>query len=120
VVDSVYTDYRFRLEDNTADGSSAGQVVIGPSVGDVEGLAEVSVVLERNGDVAGRGLGSDASGHPAHGVVWLVGRLAAVGRRLQAGDIVITGGLTAAVPLAPGDEVRATFDPRIEVSVRRR
>ena len=32
VVDSVYADYRFRLEDNTADGSSAAQVVVGPTL----------------------------------------------------------------------------------------
>ena len=32
VVDSVYPDYRFRLEDNTADGSSAAQVAVGPAL----------------------------------------------------------------------------------------
>ena len=32
IVDSVYPDYRFRLEDNTADGSSAAQVVVGPAL----------------------------------------------------------------------------------------
>jgi 2-keto-4-pentenoate hydratase len=54
------------------------------------------------------------------GVAWLVGQLARSGRRLEAGDVVITGGLCRAVPLAPGDLVSARFSGGIEVSVARR
>jgi 2-keto-4-pentenoate hydratase len=117
VVDSVFTDYRFRLEDNTADGSSAAQVVVGSSLGTVVGLDEIDVVLRRNGEEVGRATGAAASGHPLAGVAWLAGQLAARGSRLEAGQIVITGGLTAAVPLAPGDEVVAVFGGRVTVSV---
>jgi 2-keto-4-pentenoate hydratase len=117
VVDSVFTGYRFRLEDNTADGSSAAQVVVGSSLGTVVGLDEIDVVLRRNGEEVGRATGAAASGHPLAGVAWLAGQLAARGSRLEAGQIVITGGLTAAVPLAPGDEVVAVFGGRVTVSV---
>jgi 2-keto-4-pentenoate hydratase len=120
VVDSVYPDYRFRLEDNTADGSSAAQVVIGPALRQVRDLDSVSVVLWHNGEEAGRASGAAASGHPAAGVVWLVAELARQNRELRAGDIVITGGLTKAVPLQPGDVVTAVFDDETTVSVRRR
>ena len=120
VVDSVYTDYRFSIEDNTADGSSAAFVVVGESLAPCGRLEEVPVVLERNGQVVGRAVGAAASGHPLDGVVWLVAQLAAQGQALEAGHLVITGGLTAAVPLAPGDVVRATFGDRITVEVRRR
>jgi 2-keto-4-pentenoate hydratase len=113
----VFTDYRFRLEDNTADGSSAAQVVVGSSLGTVVGLDEIDVLLRRNGEEVGRATGAAASGHPLAGVAWLAGQLAARGSRLEAGQIVITGGLTAAVPLAPGDEVVAVFGGRVTVSV---
>lgn len=119
VVDSVYHDYRFRLEDNTADGSSAAQVVVGPPLAGWDRLDEVGVVFRRNGVQVGSATGSAASGHPALGCVWLVRELATRGRRLEAGDIVVTGGLTAAVPLEPGDRCDATFDDGVVVAVHR-
>ena len=119
VVDSVYPDYRFRLEDNTADGSSAAQVVIGPPLDRLDKLEAVAVVLLHNGEMVDSATGSAASGHPAAGVVWLVAQLAKQGRQLHAGDIVITGGLTKAVPLDFGDSVEAVFDDRTRVAVHR-
>jgi 2-keto-4-pentenoate hydratase len=119
IVDSVYPDYRFRLEDNTADGSSAAQVVVGPALSSTERLVEVTVVLLRNGVQCGSATGRAASGHPAAGVVWLVGQLAQQGRHIEAGNIVITGGLTRAVPLDPGDLVEAVFDGETRVAVHR-
>lgn len=120
VVDSVYPDYQFQLEDNTADGSSAAQVVVGPALRRLHSLESITVELQRNGQDAGRASGSAASGHPAAGVVWLIAQLAQQDRELRAGDIVITGGLTRAVPLEPGDAVAAVFDNETTVSVHRR
>lgn len=119
IVDSVYPNYRFRLEDNTADGSSAAQVVVGPALESIEHLDEVTVELLHNGTACGSATGRAASGHPAAGVVWLVGQLALQGRRIEAGDIVITGGLTRAVPLDLGDHVEAVFDGETRVAVHR-
>ena len=119
VVDSVYPDYRFHLEDNTADGSSAAQVVVGPALKSIDRLDEVAVVLLHNGAASGSATGQAASGHPAAGVVWLVGQLARQGRHIEAGHIVITGGLTRAVPLDFGDHVEAIFDGETRVAVHR-
>jgi 2-keto-4-pentenoate hydratase len=119
VVDSVYPDYRFRLEDNTADGSSAAQVVVGPALPRVDGLESVAVVLRHNGEEAGSATGAAASGHPAAGVVWLIAQLARRGHQISPGDIVITGGLTHAVSLELGDHVEAIFDGETRVAVRR-
>lgn len=118
VVDSVWTAYRFTLEDNTADGSSAAGVVLGPEL-PLDAIADVAVTLLVDGEPFGTGRGSDASGHPADGVVWLVEQLAARGEHLRAGDIVITGGLTRAAPLPPGATVSGRFDTGAVVSVRR-
>jgi 2-keto-4-pentenoate hydratase len=119
VVDSVYPDYRFRLEDNTADGSSAAQVVVGPALRQLDGLESIAVALWHNGKNVGSATGSAASGHPASGVVWLVDQLAQRSQQLRAGDIVITGGLTKAVPLDLGDHVEAVFDDETRVAVHR-
>lgn len=122
IVDSVWTDYRFRLPDNTADGSSAAAMVLGPELPlPLEAIDTVEVTLFVDGEPVGSGRGSDASGHPADGVVWLVEQLASRGQRLRAGDVVITGGLTRAMPLRPGATVHARFSAgaarAVEVSV---
>lgn len=120
VVDSVFTDYRFTLEDNTADGSSAAQVVLGPTIAvGADRLAEVEVTFLHNGEEVATATGEAASGDPLAGVVWLVGQLAAQGRRLEAGDVVITGGLCRAVSLAPGDIVEARYSGDVTVRVTR-
>ncbi len=118
IVDSVWDGYRFRIEHNTADGSSAAFVVLGPPISRGD-LAATTVELFRNGEPTGSATGAAASGHPLTGVLWLAETLAATGRHLEAGEIVITGGLTAALPIEPGDHVQATFDGGTVVSVRR-
>lgn len=112
VVDSVYTDYRFRIEDNTADGSSAAQVVLGADLPSGVDLAAIEVVLEHNGQRVATATGTAAMGHPAEGVAWLARR-----QPLAAGELVITGGLTAAVPLRPGDVCAARFGSDVTVTV---
>ncbi|MBK9740024.1 MAG: fumarylacetoacetate hydrolase family protein [Actinobacteria bacterium] len=115
VVDSVWDGYRFGWADNTADGSSAAYVVLGPEVG-IAGCADLAVVLLHNGQPVGRGRGADAMGDPLVALAWLSDRLLERGQWLRAGDVVITGGLTRAVALEPGDVVSATIgDARVEV-----
>ena len=118
VVDSVWAGYRFTLADNTADGSSAAWVVVGPELpaGD---LATLPVALSVDGQVVEQATGAAALGHPAAGLAWLAGQLAGRERGLQAGDLVITGGLTSAAPLAAGGVIEAAFGDgqwRVQVS----
>jgi 2-keto-4-pentenoate hydratase len=108
VVDSVWSGYRFTLEDNTADGSSAAWVAIGSEL-PLAGLESLPVTLSVDGEAAESGTGAAASGHPAAGVVWLAEQLAARGRWLEPGDLVITGGLTSAPSLDPGHRISASF-----------
>lgn len=126
VVHSTWTGYRFNLEQNTADNSSAGQVVIGPRlpIADLMALDTVAVRLSDGATELGQGKGADADGHPLDAVARLARELAAFDQRLEAGDLVITGGLTAACPLATGGRLSATFSCAdawsVQVSVARR
>lgn len=120
IVDSVWADYRFTAEDNTADGSSAAQVVVGPLLPVLSnGLVHTGVALYRNGAMVASSAAAAASGNPIDSLVWLVHRLHEEGTGLVPGMLVITGGLTAAVELAPGDAVEAEFHPGRRVGVRR-
>jgi 2-oxo-3-hexenedioate decarboxylase len=111
ILDSRFLDYRFTMPDVIADNASAGRYVVGAPVSpDGIDLRLVGVILEHNGEVTATAAGAASLGHPAAAVAWLARSLAAAGEGLRAGQIVLSGGLTAAVPLRPGDVVVATVD----------
>jgi 2-keto-4-pentenoate hydratase len=121
VIDPVWTGRRFRIEDNTADGSSAAFYVLGDPI-DHRDLPSLGVVLRHDGEPVGAATGAAASGHPAKGVAWLAARLAERNLSLQPGDVVLSGGLTRAQPLDPGHEISAEFTDgtsAVRVSVSR-
>jgi 2-keto-4-pentenoate hydratase len=120
VVDSIWLDYRFTAAQNTADGSSAAGVVLGPALAvDPLRCHRIGVELAEDGTPLATATSAAASGHPLHGVAWLAGELAARGRGLHAGELIITGGLTAATPLRPGHALSARFDGATTVRVHR-
>lgn len=111
VVDSRFRDYRFHARDNIADNSSAAHYVLGApqplsAVGDTR---LIGVLLSGNGRLLDQGLGVNALGSPLAAVAWLANRLAEHGRNLPAGSVVLTGGLTRAYPIQPGDTLVAEF-----------
>jgi 2-oxo-3-hexenedioate decarboxylase len=111
VLDSRFADYRFTMPDVIADNASAGRFVVGaPVPPDGIDLRLTGVVFEHNGEVVATAAGAAALGHPAAAVAWLARSLAAAGEGLRVGQIVLSGGLTAAVPLRPGDVVVASID----------
>ncbi|MHA6793680.1 2-keto-4-pentenoate hydratase [Pseudonocardia bannensis] len=111
VLDSRYRDYRFTMADVVADNTSAGRFVVGNPVPPAGiDLRLIGVVLEKNGKVVATASGAASLGHPAAAVAWMVRTMAADGEGLRAGDVVLSGGLTAAVPVAPGDVVVASID----------
>ena len=113
VLDSRYEHYRYRLPDVIADNVGAARFVLGPRArkpGELEDLRLVGCVLRSQGEVVGTGAGGAALGHPAAAVAWLVNALAAQGRHLTPGSVVLSGGLTAPVPLLRGHALSADFD----------
>jgi 2-keto-4-pentenoate hydratase len=118
VVDSVWQDYRFGLELNTADGSSAAGVALGPPL-PLDNLAALPVRLLRNGATVAEGTAAAAMGDPLRALDWLQRMLSDRPDGLRPGDIVLTGGLTAAIPIEPGDTVEAVFGDHHAVRLRR-
>jgi 2-keto-4-pentenoate hydratase len=118
IVDSIWRDYRFTVEQNTADGSSAAGVVVGPVL-DVDPAAchRFPVDVLQDGVSVATGTSAAPGGHPLAGVAWLCARLGPSG--LRAGELVITGGLTAALPLPAGSTMEAWFGGSAAVRVTR-
>jgi 2-oxo-3-hexenedioate decarboxylase len=104
-------DGQVTVPDLIADNASAGRFLVGSPVPlDGVDLRLVGVVLEHNGQVVATAAGAAALGHPAAAVAWLVRSLAAAGEGVAAGQVVLSGGLTAAVPVRPRDVVVASID----------
>ncbi|MAT04790.1 MAG: 4-oxalocrotonate decarboxylase [Acidimicrobiaceae bacterium] len=111
VIDSRYEDFRFRLPDVVADNTSAARFSLGnlrvPP--DRLELDMLGVLLEHGSKIVASAAGAAVLGHPAAAAACLANHLGNRGRALEAGWVVLTGGLTDAVPLAAGSHVTATF-----------
>jgi 2-keto-4-pentenoate hydratase len=80
-------------------------------------LRDAEIVVRRNGEEAGRGIGADVLGDPCNVLVWLAGELAGRGDYIRAGDLITTGGCAVVRGVAAGDTVIASFAGRTKVGV---
>ena len=113
VLDSRYEGFRFTLEDVVADNASAGAFYLGPVARRPEALVDLRLlgcVVRVDGEVVMTAAGAAVMGHPAASVAWLANQLAAEGERLEAGQLVFSGGVTAPVPVTAGGSVTFEFD----------
>jgi 2-keto-4-pentenoate hydratase len=95
-----------------ADNAQQKFFVIGPPVrlSDALDLSRIGARVSVNGAEVGAGRGDAVLGHPLRSVAWLAGKLAPYGRRLKAGDHIMTGSFTRQFPIARGDRIRTEFD----------
>lgn len=110
ILDSRFAGYQFTLADVAADNSSAAGFVLGAPVAPPSDLSVIGCIFEKNGDLVATAAGAAVMDHPAAAVAWFVRKLHERGRTLPAGMTVLAGAWTAAVPIAAGDSLRATFD----------
>ena len=108
VVDSVWHDYQFSLELNTADGSSAAGVALGPPL-PLDTLATLPVPLSATARPSRKEPVRQRWANPLRALDWLRHAPRTDPDTLRPGDIVITGDPTAAIPVEPGDTVEAVF-----------
>lgn len=111
VIDSRYHDFRFTLPDVVADNASSAVFVVGSRVlkpDDVDVVAEHCDLLA-DGTVIDSATGEAVQGSPAAALALAANALGRRGHALEAGWTVLTGGMTDAVPLAPGGRVGARF-----------
>ncbi|MGG1663486.1 2-keto-4-pentenoate hydratase [Brevibacillus sp. NRS-1366] len=120
IVDSRIENWQIKLEDTVADNASSSHFVLGgsPTQVDTLDLMQFSATLMKNGEVMNKGVGADVLGGPALCVAWLANKLQEFGITLSAGEVILSGALSAAVDVQPGDYVQAVFDHIGEVSVR--
>jgi len=112
IVDSRIENWRIKLADTIADLASNGAAVFGRPVTPAADLDYrlVGMAFYRNAELEATGAGAAALGDPVAVVAWLANVLGEHGITLEAGQMVMTGALHAAVPLGPGDTFTAEFD----------
>ncbi len=111
VIDSRYRDFRFKAGDVAADNASSGAFVTGP-VGlppSALNLALEAALVEVDGQVVDSATGAAVQGHPGEALALAANELAKRGHALESGWIVLTGGMTDAVPAPPGASVAIHF-----------
>jgi 2-keto-4-pentenoate hydratase len=111
IVGSRIARWDIKIADTIADNASSGLFVLG---NEPRTLSEFDprlcgMVLERRGEQVSLGAGVACLGNPLNATLWLAKKMAAIGRPLLAGDIVMSGALGPMVAVQPGD----VFDLRI-------
>ena len=114
IVDDRACDYKANLSATLliADNAWNFGCVVGPEVADWRGLdlAAAKGRMRINGEVVGEGRGGDVLGHPFEALAFLANSLNRRGRKLAAGDVVLTGSVVATKWLKPGDEMATQIE----------
>jgi 2-oxo-hept-3-ene-1,7-dioate hydratase len=105
--------------DMIADNAAFGAIVVGgravrPMDADIRWIG---ATLSKNGVIEESGVSASVMGHPAAAVAWLANALAAVGARLEPGQIVLSGSFTRPVEVAAGDVIHADYGPLGSIGV---
>ena len=111
LIDSRIRDWKIGLADTLADNATSGGVVLGgsPTPLSAADLRLAGCNLHKNGELAGTGAAGAVLGSPLRALAWLANTVGARGVELEAGQVILPGSVTAAIPVGPGDTVTATF-----------
>jgi len=114
LIDSRVRDWRIGLMDTVSDNASCLGAVLGrpAAPADVGPLPALAMRFTRDGALLDEGTGDAVMGDPAEAVAWLANELGRHGDELPAGQPILSGSLTAAVPADPGRYV-ADFGPAL-------
>jgi 2-keto-4-pentenoate hydratase len=120
IVDSRVKDWKIKLADTVADNASSGYYVLGgmpTKIEDID-LELIGMSFTKNGDIVNTGVGAAALGNPASCVAWLANKLSEFDIPLRAGEVILSGALSAAEVATAGDTFTARFAHIGQVSVR--
>ncbi|MFD9981609.1 2-keto-4-pentenoate hydratase [Streptomyces massasporeus] len=119
IVDSRIRDWRGTLADSVADNAGSAGLVCGSwtPMAYAPDLAAVNVDLLVDGSRVATGSGREVMGHPAVAVAWLANALAAYGKGLDPGHVILPGAITTAPFIGVGQKAEARFGALGSVSV---
>ena len=106
--------------DTIADNAADAGLVLGTQRLDPHeiDLRWMGAIVFRDGEVEETGLGAGVLDDPAAGIVWLARRLAAYGKGIEAGEVVLSGSFIRPIEAPSGCRIVADFGPHGTVSCR--
>lgn len=111
IIDSRIANWDIRLVDTVADNASCGAIAVGTTPLDVKvadlGSVECSLLID--GDKQSTGIGTDVMGDPVAPLAWLANVLGEQGVSLEAGQLILPGSFTGALPVIAGQSATADF-----------
>lgn len=118
ILDNPYPDWKFAPADFVAAWGLHAALIVGPALAVTHSnaaalanqLAEFKLELIRNDELVEEGAGKNSLRSPALCVAELARAAAERGDPLQKGELISTGTLTNAQPIAPGEEWRADLN----------
>ena len=120
IIDSRFSGFKFDLPSVIADNGSSARYVGGGRpryLADID-VRTLGVVMEKNGEIVTLGAAAAVLGHPAEAIAMLVNILDELAESLPAGSFVMSGGITEAIAVKPGDSIVARFQDLGSVSLR--
>ncbi len=120
IIDSRYRDFKFDLKSVIADNTSSSRFVIGGRPRDLTelDLRTLGVVLEINGEIKSVAAGAAVLGNPLAAVAMMANHLGERDQYIPSGSFIMTGGVTEALLVNPGDNVLVRFQDLGTVSMR--
>ncbi len=113
IADSRLRDWIGRATgaDIVADSCGHAGIIVGGRLQSLGGfdLRATGVVAEKNGEIIATAATAAVMGDPAQAVAWLANTLAEAELALEEGDLVLSGAVIGALPVAAGDVFSATF-----------
>ena len=92
-------------------GVAGPEIPLPPTAESVRMLADVKIVMtDGTGATLAEGVGAATLGNPLNSVIWLVGDLAASGRKLKAGDLISVGSFSPLLPPKAGMTVSVRYE----------
>jgi 2-oxo-hept-3-ene-1,7-dioate hydratase len=100
-----------KIVDTISDNAANAGIVLGderhePASVD---MRWVGAIVTRDGEVEETGLGAGVLNDPVTGILWLVHRLAAYGRGIAAGEVLLSGSFIRPIEAPPGSRFHADF-----------
>ncbi|WP_040290103.1 2-keto-4-pentenoate hydratase [Alicyclobacillus hesperidum] len=119
IIDSRYKNFSFTLVDVVADNASSSKFYLAEQAYSPYQIAldQVGVVMRRNGEVEQTGAGAAVLGHPVRSVVEQVRMLSRIGKAVEPGMVVLTGGITEAIYIHDGDRISVSFEGMGEIEL---
>lgn len=116
IIDSRFIDFRFGPIDVVADNTSAAGFVVGEPFASGTDLSNMGIMLKVDGRIAQTGSSAAILGHPLRSLAAAARLSAAAGVPAKAGEIILAGAATAAVPCSQGS-VFSMSSPQRSVTI---